>query len=119
MTKHVVVDARFQVAFDAFVVGVQNLVNEHMTRHFPTLSIPTISVDEGGRYLKLVKTDNWNAHAGAHHTPSRSVWGFVDKTNGDILKPAGWKAPAKHARGNIFNNSPLAGVNAYGPNYLR
>jgi hypothetical protein len=27
--------------------------------------------------------------------------GFIDLTNGDILKADGWKAPAKHARGNI------------------
>ena len=44
-----------------------------------------------------------------------SVWGFVAKEDGinkglpmkcgDVLKAAGWSAPAKHTRGNIFNKN--------------
>jgi hypothetical protein len=33
-----------------------------------------------------------------------SVVAFIDMNNGDIYKPAGWKAPAKHVRGNIFSD---------------
>tara|TARA_B110000238_G_scaffold143741_1_gene155038 strand:- start:590 stop:733 length:144 start_codon:yes stop_codon:yes gene_type:complete len=36
---------------------------------------------------------------------------------GDLLKPASWSAPAKHARGNILNGS--ASYDSYGPNYLK
>lgn len=32
---------------------------------------------------------------------TRSAMGFIDLTNGNILKAAGWSAPAKGARGNI------------------
>ena len=49
----------------------------------------------------------------------RSAWAFIDSTNGDVLKPASWKAPAKHARGNIFAENPVANVSPYGPAYLR
>ena len=35
---------------------------------------------------------------------------FVEKANGNILKPATYKVPAKHARGNI--NSPSCGMEA-------
>lgn len=53
-----------------------------------------------------------------------SVWGFVvavddDKKfkKGDILKPAGWKAPARNAaRGNIVEGG--YSINWTGPNYL-
>ena len=44
-----------------------------------------------------------------------SVWGFVAKEDGvhkglrmkagDVLKAAGWSAPAKHTRGNIFDDN--------------
>lgn len=50
----------------------------------------------------------------------RSAWAFIDLATGDILKAAGWKRPAKHARGNI--NTPTDGVEfvgVYGPAYLR
>ena len=32
---------------------------------------------------------------------SQSVHAFVDNFTGDLFKAAGWKAPAKNARGNI------------------
>lgn len=37
------------------------------------------------------------------HTGTESVYCFVNIETGDILKAAGYKAPAKGARGNIFN----------------
>jgi len=47
-----------------------------------------------------------------------SVFCFIDKSNGDVLMAATWKAPAKHARGNIYFVGQ-EGVNAYGANYLK
>tara|TARA_Y100000310_G_scaffold320893_1_gene377809 strand:- start:1025 stop:1219 length:195 start_codon:yes stop_codon:yes gene_type:complete len=46
------------------------------------------------------------------------VRGFVDKSNGDILKPAGWSKPAKNNRGNIFDEDPLLFIGQYGPAYM-
>jgi hypothetical protein len=51
-----------------------------------------ISVQIGTKYARLVTTFVGNV---------RSTMGFIDLTNGNILKAAGWKGPAKHARGNI------------------
>ena len=40
---------------------------------------------------------------------------FVDKRTGDVLKSASWNAPAKGARGNIFNpDNGLTNVTSYG-----
>jgi hypothetical protein len=39
---------------------------------------------------------------------------------GDILKPATWKAPAKHARGNIVDQyQGLSMMGPFGPDYLK
>jgi hypothetical protein len=47
------------------------------------------------------------------------VHSFVDKSNGDVLKAASWKAPAKHARGNIYAaDFGKSAISAYGANYL-
>jgi hypothetical protein len=35
---------------------------------------------------------------------------------GDLLKPASWKSPAKHARGNIFEGTDK--WEYFGPQYL-
>ena len=49
---------------------------------------------------------------------------MVDGTNqgspvkkGDLLKPAGWKTPAKHSRGNIFDGTDS--WEYFGPSYLK
>lgn len=61
---------------------------------------------EGKRYVKLIN--------------NASVYCFIDKTNGDILKAESWTKPAKHARGNIFKPEEWEkNLEKYGPRYLR
>ena len=74
-----------------------------------------ISVEYGRKYIKVIKTLG----------SQRMVWGFIvgvdnDKKFklGDILKPAGWKAPARNAaRGNILDGGYP--INWTGPLYMR
>lgn len=73
--------------------------------------VPVLTIEMGRRYARIVRTET------GHHT-GRSVHCFIDVTNGDILKAASFKAPAKHARGNIFNENALEGVGVYGAAYL-
>lgn len=66
---------------------------------------------KGRKYIKIVTHDpekgkDWSAFC------------FIDQ-NGDVLKPASWSAPAKHARSNIFNaKNGMDGVGLFGCNYL-
>lgn len=85
---------------------VQGVIDENWSSHGYTFSgAPEVSVNYGRRYAKLV-TD-------------QGVFCFVDLTNGDVLKAASFRAPAKHARGNIFDaDGGRSAVNAYGANYL-
>ncbi len=69
-----------------------------------------IRIEEGTKYIKVVT--------------GSSVWGFVVKGKdakfqpGDILKAAGWSAPARNkARGNILTGD-LSMVRWTGPAYL-
>jgi len=69
----------------------------------------SITVKTGKKYIKIIR-DN-------------GVWGFVVNTDddklfkkGDILKAAGWNAPARNAaRGNVFEEYSVAWT---GPHYL-
>ena len=69
-----------------------------------------IRIDEGSKYIKIVT--------------GSSVWGFIVKTDtdkkfrkGDILKAAGWAAPARNAaRGNILDGGYT--IRWTGPLYL-
>ena len=98
----------FKEALDFFLMGVNKLVDEANLAH-PR----EIKVSGGRKYLKLANYENGSDR------PS-SVYCFIDTTNGDVLKAASWNAPAKHARGNLFDESNgLAGMSWTGAAYLR
>ena len=73
-----------------------------------------LSLKPGRKFIKVVN--------------GTSVWGFVAKVDGvhkgvpmlkgDILKAAGWSAPAKHSRGSIFDSEMHKSFSWTGPNYL-
>jgi hypothetical protein len=79
------------------------------------------SVAPGGRrYAKVMVRER---HDYDHRDPDEKlrerIYAFVDLTNGDLLKPEGWRKPALHPRGNLFDpDGGMAGVNWYGPKYL-
>ena len=70
----------------------------------------SFEIKEGKKYIKLVRKNG-------------GVWGFIVKEDGpkfkkgDILKAAGWNAPATNAaRGNVFDGFS---INWTGPHYLK
>lgn len=58
---------------------------------------PTFTAEIGRKFIRIV---NVSGNGGG-----RSVYCFIERNTGDILKSAGWKAPAKGARGSIWNES--------------
>lgn len=100
----------FQTAFETFLNGAQAICSEYRTKEFPTLPEVSLKASKGGRYVKVIRVDG----------ASSSVHCFVDTTNGDVLKAASYKAPAKHARGNIYAaDNGLGCMGPYGAAYLR
>lgn len=95
----------FNKSLATFVSKSQALIDESGGR-----SSTVLEFENGKRYVKV-----WSGSQG-----NRSVWCFIDKTNGDVLKAASWKAPAKHARGNIYDpDNGMKNITIYGPAYLR
>lgn len=86
-------------------------LEEHLSKHSKILKVssPVLSVMKGRRYARIVE----------ERQEQRSVYAFVDMSNGDLLLPATWKAPAKHARGNILDGTALAACGPFGVAYLR
>jgi hypothetical protein len=104
-------DLTFEEALERFLELAQKLIDAHYAQSYPTLKPTKLSTMRGKKYIRIVATrDGGEGH--------RSSWGFINKENGDILKSASWKAPAKHARGNIHDDNPIDNVTPYGPNYL-
>ena len=97
-------------ALQRFIEALTNREIEFKTVKFPTLPKGTFSVMPGRKFDKVVKSDG-----------GRSVYCFVRKSDGAIVKAAGWKAPEprQYERGNIYRTNPLEGTNVYGVDYLR
>lgn len=98
---------------DRWLWSAQDLVNKNYAQQFPSLTPSMLEMSDGRRYIRIDSiVDGGNGQ--------RSVWAFIDKQSGDILKPAGYKTPAKHARGNLFDSEGgLGSLTPYGPAYLK
>ena len=77
-------------------------IREEMTEEY----CKGLEVTEGSRYWKIISNDRGGG---------MSVKGFVAKAGdkkfreGDMLKPAGWAAPARNfARGNVLDGTGIA-----------
>jgi hypothetical protein len=82
----------YQTALDAFVAKLQAHSDAEFAEHYPNVTPPRFRIDPLQKRDRIVRDD--------------SVHCFVDRETGAILKAAGWKAPAKGARGSIFDADP-------------
>jgi len=104
----------FDEAMDNLLVKIQENYDEWYSRTDYESKKMNLSLKPGRKFIKVIH-DN-------------SVWGFVAKVDGvhkgvpmlkgDILKAAGWSAPAKHSRGSIFDKEMHKSFSWTGPNYL-
>jgi hypothetical protein len=80
-------------------------LNDILAATYTDAAKATITVNtRGNRFIKVSKSTYG----------SESVWMFIEKTTGNIYKPASWKAPALNfARGNIKDNE-FPRINPYG-----
>jgi hypothetical protein len=96
----------------SFIDEVNESRKRYHEKHLSNLTFNPIVFEVGSKYIRL-----W---------ADTYCWGFIARKDGilkgspikcgDLLKPATWKAPAKHARGNIIDGTAKWGV--YGPEYL-
>jgi len=108
------VDPKFEKRANEFLKRLQSMLDKHYKEKFPGQE-RKVTFDKGRRYWRVRSTG-----VGKITSPSPHVHNFLDTTNGDVLKAAGWRAPAKHARANIFDNDyGMSGVGEYGAKYLR
>ena len=87
---------QFKDVLEQFLNKWQDVIYEYFAKNFETLEPSMLRYKIGKRYVKVSKCDNGSLVG--------SVSAFIDMDNGDIYKSASSKAPAKHARGNIYSN---------------
>lgn len=101
----------FNERLNEWLAACQDMINRHFADNYANLTAPILKLEHGSKYIRVVRD-------GGEY--DRSVYAFIDKTNGDIRKPASWKAPAKWARGCLFDDKKgLGSMGTYGPAYLK
>jgi hypothetical protein len=103
----------FKQQLEKFVKGCQELSNKDILgSEWENI----LTVVEGKRYAKIIRTNFFKGQKS-----QSSVHCFVDMNNGDIVRAASYKAPAKNGvRGNIFKeNLGLDCMSQYGTKNLR
>lgn len=91
-------------------MDIQTRVTQFVEKLKPLVDTDTIELQHGRKYIRVVRQGY-----------SRSVYCFIDTTNGNILKSASWKQPAnKGIRGNIFEEDyGIHCCSRYSLKYLR
>jgi hypothetical protein len=105
----------FNEALSAYVKTVQAICDAYYAKNYPGSTVvvsPLIVIEEGPKKVRIIKQEKIGT--------GRFVHTFIDKETGDILKAAGWKAPAPNGkRGNIYDINYPKCINEHGAEYLR
>jgi len=96
----------FEKRFAGYVEKLEENLAVYYEGKFTHVGTPNVTVENGRKYAKVIVGD--------------SVHTFVNKENGDILKAASFKAPAKNGvRGSIFaEDFGMSCVGPYGALYV-
>ena len=99
---------------DLFLSLLSQLYADHYAKHYSNLVPPRFDLNKGDKYIRVVTIDRRRDRETGEiiDGPGGSVYCFISRENGDLLKAAGWKGPAKGARGNIFNDNCDVGTRA-------
>ena len=105
------------LSFDEAMINLLVKIQDDYTKWGSRTGIDKVlelKLNKGRKFIKVIEGNR--------------VWGFVAKVDGlhkgvpmskgDILKAAGWSAPAKHSRGSIFDKEMHNSFSWTGPNYL-
>jgi hypothetical protein len=107
--------ANFETRLQDFVKATDAFILAYYQKGFESLVaaglVPKIELQRGKKFIRVVSRET-NGGGG--------VYCFLD-LQGNIFKADGWKRPAKHIRGSIFdeNFSLGKGLGPYGAAYLR
>ena len=100
------------------LVPINDAFAKHYKERFSMLTAPTVGIDGNGKKYLRVSTFRFSKSRGKSYP--ESVFFFVALTNGNLLKPATYKAPElKNPRGNVFDKDILTKLTPYGVVYVK
>ena len=77
--------------------------NEIQATKNGTAKLMRFRVQSGRKYYKIIQQD-YDTFQDRNEYRDGSVHALVEKTTGDVYKPAGWAKPAQHVRYNLLDD---------------
>jgi hypothetical protein len=102
--------------------GINNLIEAMVLDYNNFCNVPEMREKYKNSFVvknnrKYIKIMSGNAVKAFIRKEKTDPYGLTQGKEGDLFKPASWKVPAKHSRGNIFEgNYPIQWT---GPIYLK
>ena len=125
-TKLGIKPTSFDEAMNVFCDRLEENCKEYVNR-FNHMDSVTFRQDGGSKYIKVKSFQkNWDKNYNDDGTITETLVGgergsihcFVERTTGDIYKPAGWRAPYTKGnnavRGNIYDMSTFEKTDLHG-----
>jgi len=122
-TKLRIKPTSFNEAMDVFCIKLEQDAQEYIER-FNHMDSVQFKPCGGRKYIKVkyfttnVETDYETGEKTLLEDKNGSIHCFVERTTGDIYKPAGWKAPYlkgnNAVRGNIYDKSSFQKTDMHG-----
>jgi len=92
-----------------------------------TYATPSMEIEIGEKFARVTYCELYKDAAEPSHHSAVAFIALCEFENkglgkvraGDVFKSASYKAPAKHARGNIYDESGVDCWGWHGPHYLR
>jgi hypothetical protein len=122
-TKLGIKPTSFDEAMDKFCKKLEQNCEEHVAK-FNHMDSVMFRQDGGRKYIKVksfttnVNTDYETGEKTLVEDTRGSIHCFVERTTGDIFKPAGWRAPYTKGkncvRGNIYDASTFEKTDMHG-----
>lgn len=118
----------FAEALKKWHEAAQKIIDDYdITNNYTSLEREVLVLDESTKYVRVWKCRESEAKAGRRGSAYAFIAKVDNTTNalgnvkaGDVMKPASWKTPAKHARGNILDEfNGMSMIGPYGPAYLK
>ena len=116
----------FDEAMEVFCTRLEENVKPYVDK-FNHMDSVTFRQDGGMKYIKVKQFQkNWHTNYNDDGTKTKYLVGgdsgaihcFVERTTGDIFKPAGWKSPYlkgnNAVRGNIYDSSTFEKTDMHG-----
>ena len=111
------IEETLEDSINKFAEYVDGIKNKNFKDNNYKYAVPGVTVTIGKSYAKLINTELYDDK----DLRTRAAYCFIalkdintksiTAVKGDILKPASWSAPAKWARGNIFDESTFTCAN--------